>query len=61
MWKKLNKIFEIFDKIDILFSELKGFVDDFERAYSDGKITSEEAVESIISLIRRIRKVFPKL
>ena len=59
MFKKLKKIASLFDKLDLLLFEIKGLIDEFMKAYEDGKITPEEATSFLISLIQRIRKIFP--
>ena len=61
MFKKLIRISAFLDKIDDLFDEIKGLVADFEKAYEDGKITPEEGINFMISLVKRFKKIFPKL
>jgi len=61
MFKKLLKLVSLFDKIDLVVDEIRGIVHDFETAYADGNISSDEAIALLLGLIKAFRKVFPKL
>lgn len=61
MWKKLHSLFSVFDKFNLVVSDLKALFLDFEHAYEDGRISPVELSSFLISLIRILRRIFPSL
>ena len=61
MFKTLKKITDIFNRFSLIKGDLSRLLSDFENAYKDKVIDPQEAVTLLYSLIKLLRKAFPKL